>query len=302
MKVLIVKLGALGDVVRTTALLPAIKGDAHWLTSPSSYELLCLNPYLKCVYRFGDDYDHQRLLGQYFDLVISLDEELPVLQLVQKVKRHSLVGVYVDEITNEVKYTDHGKGWFDMSLISRHGKEKADELKKQNNRTFQEYLYEMFSLPFTDQEYQLGVNLSRETKYAVGVERWAGGERWPTKRWSGYDQLYDKLKERGIPVVVFTKRAGLLEYLSDINDSRVIVCGDTLAMHLALALQKKVVAIFGPTSPMEIHDYGRMVKLYDKEAPCFCSYKPNCYHQPQCIDRVLVDTVYEHTLKMLERL
>ncbi len=33
MKILIIKLGALGDVVRTTVLLNELDGEIHWLTS-----------------------------------------------------------------------------------------------------------------------------------------------------------------------------------------------------------------------------------------------------------------------------
>ena len=40
----------------------------------------------------------------------------------------------------------------------------------------------------------------------------------------------------------------------------VVVCSDTLGMHLAIALKKKIVVLFGPTCPQEIDLYGRGVK------------------------------------------
>jgi ADP-heptose:LPS heptosyltransferase len=40
-----------------------------------------------------------------------------------------------------------------------------------------------------------------------------------------------------------------------------VICGDTLAMHLGLALGKRVVALFTCTSPWEIYGYGRLAKV-----------------------------------------
>lgn len=46
MKVLIIKLGALGDLVRTTALLRMLEGDVTWVTSSPAAPLLRDNRYI----------------------------------------------------------------------------------------------------------------------------------------------------------------------------------------------------------------------------------------------------------------
>ena len=45
------------------------------------------------------------------------------------------------------------------------------------------------------------------------------------------------------------------EFFAMVNLCDLVVCGDTMAMHAALGLNKKVVAIFGPTSFDEIEMY-----------------------------------------------
>ena len=51
------------------------------------------------------------------------------------------------------------------------------------------------------------------------------------------------------------------EYLDDINDCGLIVCGDTLAMHVALAYDIPCIALFNCTSASEIFDYGYLTKI-----------------------------------------
>jgi ADP-heptose:LPS heptosyltransferase len=81
------------------------------------------------------------------------------------------------------------------------------------------------------------------------------------KQWDQYDCLRGWLEGQGHPVQVLEQRPTLGEYIADINRGDLLVCGDTLAMHIGLALRKKVVAIFICTSPHEIYDYGRMTRV-----------------------------------------
>jgi ADP-heptose:LPS heptosyltransferase len=60
-----------------------------------------------------------------------------------------------------------------------------------------------------------------------------------------------------------------------------IVTGDTTALHIAIGLHKKVVAIFGPTCAQEIELYGQgtIIRTPLSCAPCYrrsCSRSPNC--------------------------
>src|SRR5262245_58514022 len=76
-RLLIIKLDAMGDVLRTTALLPAL-AKAHpnasivWITRPESVPLLENNPYLHEIIPYGED-ALVMLMSRTFDRVINLD-------------------------------------------------------------------------------------------------------------------------------------------------------------------------------------------------------------------------------------
>ena len=75
----------------------------------------------------------------------------------------------------------------------------------------------------------------------------------------------------------------------------------TLTMHIALALKKKVVALFGPTSANEIYDYGRLVKIVPN-LDCVCCYiKEKCNKKPNCMEMISVEEVLEKIESLLKR-
>ena len=59
------------------------------------------------------------------------------------------------------------------------------------------------------------------------------------------------------------------------NVTDVVITGDSLGMHVAIALKKWVIAWFGPTSPQEIDLYGRGEKIVSR-APCAPCWNPVC--------------------------
>ena len=84
----------------------------------------------------------------------------------------------------------------------------------------------------------------------------------------------------------------LNDYIDWINSSRLILTGDSLGMHLGLALKKKVVAIFGPTHSENIHMYGRGIILSAEwacpKAPCM---SPECDNNTRCMSEIQPRTV-----------
>jgi ADP-heptose:LPS heptosyltransferase len=79
----------------------------------------------------------------------------------------------------------------------------------------------------------------------------------------------------------------------------VTVSGDTLAMHIALALGRRSVAIFGPTCEQEIDMFGRGEKIVTPIdcAPC---YLRACAKNPNCQDQISSQTVLEAVLRQIE--
>jgi heptosyltransferase-2 len=179
-----------------------------------------------------------------------------------------------------------------MGLISRFGLEKANELKKANNRTYQDLLFQMLGLEFTRQEYVFPFKNKRpKIPIRLGIESRAG-DRWPMKKWPGYEQLYNSLSSLDVEFTFFNQRPMLEAYINDVNDCDILLTGDTLCMHLGLALKKRVIALFGPTSADEIFDYGRLTKIVSP-APCVKCYRRECSEKPNCMDRITLDMVLD---------
>src|SRR5438477_8766279 len=107
MNVLIVKLGATGDVVRTTPLLSQLSGQITWLTAAKNAVLLGgVTNNLRC---FSWE-ERARALDTHYDLAINLEDTLDVAQFLKTVECREIFGAYVDS-DNTLRYTEDSKGW-----------------------------------------------------------------------------------------------------------------------------------------------------------------------------------------------
>ena len=82
------------------------------------------------------------------------------------------------------------------------------------------------------------------------------------------------------------------------GQAHVVVTGDTLAMHLALAQGKRTVVLFGPTSAAEIELYGLGEKVVP-EMECLSCYKTSCDFVPNCMDLISTDMVERAVVRQL---
>ena len=258
MNILIVKLNATGDVVRTTTLLHRLQGKVTWVTAKNNVALFeGLAENVRCVC-WGSD-EIASLHGAAFDLVLNLEDELDTARFVQRVKTRQLFGAYVDD-AGQMRYTDDAKGWFDLSIISSHGRKRADELKYQNRRSYQELVFEGLGFRFAGERYVLPKAPDTGLRGDVAIAPVAGPV-WPMKNWAYYDELKTRLGKLGHTVNVLPRRDSLVQHIGDIRGHRCLVGGDSLPMHLALGVGVPCVTIFNCTSPWEIHDYGLQTQL-----------------------------------------
>jgi heptosyltransferase-2 len=191
MKILIVKKGALGDVVRTAFLLKGFydkyqgKVEIFWYTSNEGINLLRFNPYVTSISANLSVFE-----SLFFDLVCSLDDENDILLEVKKLKFKELIGAYIDS-QSCVTYCERSSYWFDMGLLSKFGKSRADDLKKRNKLSHGEIFKKIFGLG--NLEYKFYNSPIIESKYLeyfkslkqngitlIGVNPFAGG-RWSSK-------------------------------------------------------------------------------------------------------------------------
>ena len=256
MHILIAKLGATGDVVRTTPLLRRLTSHITWLTATKNTVLLeGVKDNLRC---FSWD-ERERALDTHYDLAINLEDTLDVAQFLKTVRCNKIFGAYVDS-DNSLRYTENSTRWFDLSLISAYGKLKADKLKFQNRQTYQELIFSGLGLRFAGEPYLLSEPIETGLSGDVAIAADAG-PIWPMKKWAYYHGLKERLEDQGLTVNVLPERSSLLEHLSDVRNHRCLVGGDSLPMHFALGTGTACVSLFTCTSPWEIYDYGVQKKI-----------------------------------------
>ena len=84
----------------------------------------------------------------------------------------------------------------------------------------------------------------------------------------------------------------LMDFAAILAHMDALVTGDTMALHIAVAVGVPVVAIFGPTVPQEIALYGKGWKFVSP-ADCAPCYLRDCAVNPSCMDQLSVDTVMD---------
>jgi heptosyltransferase II len=283
MDVLIVKLGATGDVVRTTPLLRRLSGSVTWITAAKNGMLL---DGLSDNLRHFSWEARARALDISYDLAINLEDTLEVALFLKSVRPAEIFGAYADSSKN-VCYTDNSKCWFDLSLISSHGRQEADRLKLLNRQTYQELIFRGLGFDFAGEMYLLPepieAGLSGDVAIAVDA-----GPIWPMKRWAYYGELIRRLEDKGLIVNVLPKRSSLLQHLSDVRNHCCLVGGDSSAMHFALGTDTRCVTLFTCTSPWEIYDYGIQTQIVSPLLKEFF-YKRN--YDERAITAITVDEV-----------
>lgn len=256
MRTLIIKLGAAGDVVRTTTLLNILDGDIHWLTDDVNTILLHANPKIqKCI----PWSDAASLKNLEYDLLINLEDSLDAARLLNEIKYRDLYGAYIKK-SGLLSYTENSKGWFDLSIISRFGKEKADQLKLRNRKTYQELVFSGLGYTFNGEKYFLPPPAKTDLRGDIAIAP-KSGNVWPMKNWAYYDELKSELEQAGFAVNFLPIRHTMLQHIADVKNHSYLISGDTLPMHLALGTGIRCLTIFICTSPWEICGYGLQQKL-----------------------------------------
>lgn len=256
MRILIIKLGATGDVVRTTPLLRRFRGSIGWITAEKNLPLVQgIEREVRVV-----PWEERRTLADFrYDLVINLEDDRETSEFLGELKFDQLFGAHLDG-NSRLIYTEDSRPWFDLSLISRFGREEADRLKLLNRRTYQDLIFAGLGFRFEGEEYYLPPPTPNGLTGDVAISSTAG-EVWPMKKWAYYDRLVSELESVGLKVNVLHNRPTLLDHLADVQGHRCLVSGDSLPMHLALGSGVRCVSIFTCTSPWEIHGYGLQKKI-----------------------------------------
>ena len=330
MNILIVKLAALGDVLRTTCLLEPLRRrypDAKitWVTAASAAPLLANNPWLARVLSL-----EEARLEKSFDLVLSLEEDASAARLAQDACRGELVGIYPDG--GKLRYTASSAAYYDMSLLNADaagGLSAADRLKAANKLSYARLWLQILKLPAPSSPMRPWLTLTEEElafKHPAGAGFIAinpgAGARWPAKQVSEEKaaRILATLAVLGRPLILFggkdeaqrnraiaAKVPGVVDPGTDldlrsfaalVNLCDAVVTTDSLAFHVAAALGKGVAVLVGPTSAAELDGGPRCVKLVPEEG-CSCFYRPRCRLETSCLDAIPEPAVVEAVKRCL---
>ena len=292
MNVLIIKLGATGDMVRTTPLLSQLSGQITWLTAAKNITLLeNLTDSLRC---FSWE-ERANVLDSHYNLAINLEDTVDVAQFLRTIECREIFGACLGS-DNSVTYTASSRRWFDLSLISSYGRRRADELKLLNRQTYQEMIFEGLGFRFAGETYLLPEPIETGLSGDVAIAADAGPV-WPMKKWAYYDELKQRLENHGLTVNALPQRASLLEHLSDVRNHSCLVGGDSLPMHFALGTAIPCVSLFTCTSPWEIYDYGVQAKIV---SPLLEEFFYKRGYDERATTVIIVDEVFDAVMRQLE--
>jgi heptosyltransferase-2 len=333
-RILIVKLAAIGDVLRTTPLLSGLKRtypQSHitWVVDKEALPLLKDNPYIDRLLTF--DFSSLGPLDlETFDLVIGLEKEPRGAALASKVKAQEKKGFGLGPEGNVFPLNPASEYAFFLGL--------SDDLKfRRNQKTYPELIFEAAELDYQKDEYLLFLS-PEDLAFAEAFAKQMGlkpgesviglntgaGDVFANKAWTveGYLQLIEGLKKRpktrilllGGPKekernrkILRQKKGAVIDAGCDntlrqftalVNLCDLVVTGDTTALHLAIGLKKKVVALFGPTCAPEIELYGRGEKIISP-LPCAPCYRRSCSVLPNCMEAVGAEEVMQKIRALL---
>ncbi|MCM8761807.1 MAG: glycosyltransferase family 9 protein [Candidatus Omnitrophica bacterium] len=328
--ILIIKKDAAGDVLRTTALLQPLKRKfpEHkiiWLVAEKNKDVLEGNPYIDEIWT-----DKPEIINAisffHFDVVINLDLSLDSLITAGIANTKQFYGFRYQKNRKIQCSNKPAEEWFLMS--------HNDDMKKKNRKTYQQFIAEITELnsygeiivPLKELSIAKAEKFSEKHhlsgKKVIGINT-GSGSRWRTKKWpeENITRIIKMLTDKRYTVLLFggKEEKATMENLKDasnpylintgynntipnffalLNLCNVVISVDTLAMHTATGLKKKVIALFGPTSPYEIEGYGRIEKI-TTPLDCFCCYKRECNITPNCMEMINPETVVSGIEKIL---
>ncbi len=332
-RILLIKLAALGDVLRTTPLLAGLRRrygpcTITWVTRPGALDMLSGTAGIDRLFPL----DLDALLTfepEHFDVVICLDKEGAATGLASRLRAKRRYGFLADRRGGLVVASPEGEYALRLGL--------DDDLKfRVNRKTYQEVVFEMCGLEFEGEPYDFdpGDDARRYARERLGGAavppgtRLVGlnlgaGEQFARKGW--VDERFLELARLlaasdGTAVVLLggerdRRRVETLRRAADfplldpgatrsvrrfaalIGRCDTLVTGDTLGMHLALALKRKVAVIFGSTASAEIELYGLGEKIVPA-VECHPCYRKECDIEPGCDRAILAEEVHDAVVRL----
>lgn len=305
-KVLIIKLGysetlvgeisrktSLGDVLRSTVLLNLFKtADVTWLVDEQAIPLLKGNPLIKRIMPY-DLTTVLQLRAERFDTIVNLEKVAGICAFADSLTAWRRYGFRFDPELGEALAYDGSQRVLELCLSMK------DKLANRNY--WEDILFEMVGGKWRGEIPVIGYKPSSSEVYDIGFNHNVG-EKWPIKAWPPeYWKTLETLAGERHTISWQRGLKSIEDYIEWINSCRLLVTNDSLGLHIAHALGKKIVALFGPTLSSEVYIKNGVKLLPKKAYDCLPCLSTVCVKERPCMYEISPETVFKAINELLEK-
>jgi lipopolysaccharide heptosyltransferase II len=319
MKILFVKLGALGDVINTLPLAILLKeklnAEISWLVAPLSYPLLANHPDVDQVICF----DKSEFLRNAIDCIRKLRRQN--FDIALDLQRTIKSALFTSLSAAKLKIGFDYHRCKDATWIFPFERIEKGDSSKHMLEQYMDFAVHLGIPAMTDPLWKIAIprktSLLLPDRYIVlniGASKKAN--LWPGNR---FVELANMLAQQKLNCVLTggpedIERAGLIESQVDsslinlvgqttiedlidvLSAAETVVSCDTGPMHLAVALGSRTVALFGPANPQRTGPYtGTVIR---ENMDCINPGTGNCSNRScktgDCMKEIKAQTVFEH--------
>lgn len=332
-KFLIVKLSSLGDIIHTLPALETLRrkypfAQIDWLVEERFYDFLKENPLIDKIYllRFRSPVrkNKWRIFFRTIKLIKAKSYDVAI----------DFQGLIKSSFFTFLSGAKYRIGFTERDLRERQAKYFYNVMPTQSYEgghviSKNLSLLSMINI-FENEPYSAKIFLQENDEKEIkeelkkrGIERyyivhpWAG---WKSKQWqtNNYVELIKKIYEEHKIKAMITwapheyiiakeflnhcGKAAFLSFTTSINkmialikNSLLIIGGDTGPIHIADALQKPILALYGPTDPVRTGPINAKAIAICHKIECSGCKRRTCpYNHNKCLNSISVNEVYEN--------
>ena len=325
-KILFIKLGAIGDVIRTTPLLEKYKekyGDCHFTWTTHSPQVVPKTE-VDLILKWNES-SVSYVSNQEFDIAINLDKDKEACMLLSLVNSTEKFGFtwkngHLNTATNNAEH----------KLITG----LFDHISKTNTKNYLEEIFEICHFDFKGEEYLINLNEKLSDDWKVKLGKLANGKtiiglntgcglRWKTRLWPSeyWVELIKNLEQQGYFCLLmggpeedemnkfyesgtnatYLGTFSLEEFISITNNTDIIVTPVSMIMHIALALKKQLMLFHNIFNVHEFELYGRGI-IIEPTSGCDCYFGNSCSRGKSCMKDISVKDVLSNIAELNKNL
>ncbi|MFN8281616.1 MAG: glycosyltransferase family 9 protein [Chitinophagales bacterium] len=264
MKILIIRFSSIGDIVLTSPVIRCLKNqvaksEVHYLTKNTYKEILVASPYLSKVYGIEKDVSEvtDQLIKEHYDLIIDLHDNIRSHQvsMTLKVKTHRY---------NKQRFKRALLIKFKINLLNNHVVDRYFSAVKKLNvindgKGLDYFIPEKDEIPPANLPFThiagfcvivVGAKHFTKTIPLEKLKELCEKIKMPIMLIGGLDDAYIGTQLEAIDNFKMYNACGkfnINQSASIIKKAKFVITGDTGMMHIAAALNKRIIAVFGGT-------------------------------------------------------